>query len=183
MSVSLTDSLTELERLLLPHPVVATQLRPPVSHGQVQDALSPLGIGVPSALLDLYGWHEGTSPKNPDQRPVCLFPKFWQFMFLEWVVNEAKFPMEWCREIGVEGIPFAKRETGDFLVMQDGPGGFVWLSSYDGVSPFGPDGTLVGLINDTCRALRGEHAEFVAVFDQTGMDWISPSEAEEAVRA
>lgn len=175
----LRDSLAELEELLAAHSGVAEQLRPAAPPDAVPLLSDRVGVEPPPSLMDLYGWHDGSAPASQHQRPLCLFPRFWQFMFLEWVESEMQFPLEWCRKIGVSGLPFAKHETGDYFVAESGDDGFIWRASYDGVTPAGPDGTMVGLVDDTCRALRGEHPEFAAVFDDTGMDWVFPGEESE----
>ncbi|MEV6287752.1 hypothetical protein [Kribbella sp. NPDC051770] len=122
------------------------------------------------AAEQLYSWHNGITWQRGD-RPLYLFPRFWQFLPLQRVPEEAPFARSWCREqAGVDGLPFAIDGGGAFLVAESGDEGFVWEACSDYVEPC-EEGSLADLIEVTCQALRGVHREYRAEFLERGMDW------------
>lgn len=169
----LSAGLQELDRLLSAQPVAARQLRLGATASEVESIAQRMGVVPPATIRILYGWHDGTA-RTPGDWELNLFPSYWHFQSLELIEQMSSFPLDWCHRAGVEGFPFAKDPTGQWLVAQSGMEDKVLQVSSDFVTGSWPDGTMLGLVQATCQALKGQHVEFAAEFSNEKMEWVFP---------
>lgn len=178
MTAELVAELARLDELLSEQAFAQRQLRPPAEPGAVAEVARRLGITAPATIETLYSWRDGAVPERDGEWQLFLFPRYYQFLPLARVAQEGSWPLAWCAEAGVSGFPFAKDATGRWLVAQTDSDDAVLRVSSDHVSPAPPDGTLLGLVGLTCRALAGEDVQLAAKFTDDRMAWFSPVEDE-----
>lgn len=167
----LRRALDSLDDRLQQHPFARRRLRAPAAETDINSTCERLGVQPAPTIRTLYGWRDGSGRRSGEWQ-LFLFPPFWEFLRLERVVDEAPWPTRWCREVGVEGVPFALEATGQFLVAQSGTDDRVLRVSSDHVVPAWPDGTMLGLVTATRRALDGEDPEYSASFTDDKMSWL-----------
>ncbi|MGW7681757.1 SMI1/KNR4 family protein [Kribbella sp. NPDC054772] len=167
---TLIGALSELEALLSQHPLLSDQLLPPADSDKLAAIAEAAEIPLPDSLKILYSWHDGARNSDDALPTMYLFPDDFHFMFTDWISQEWRFPVTWSRDAGHPGLPFAKHDTGMFLV--NCPDGTVWRTSWDLMVPGWPDGTMRGLINGVCNVLRAEDDDYAVEISDSGLNWI-----------
>jgi hypothetical protein len=89
-------------------------------------------------------------------------------------VENASFPLAWCKRAEIEAFPFATDGSGTFLAADCRQADQVWwVTSEDPPVNAWPDGTMSGLLTATIDAYRGTSSEYRLEHADDRMGWIA----------